>query len=858
MPDITQLTRNSLILTHHADFASPSTAKHYAPNLMLEPINQTINLTFDIPNSRAFGWVETVIRAKTENSQPIQFNAVDLQINSVKGPEEWHYSGTQLEMRWHNPFQAEETRICRIEYEVKHPKTGLYFSFPDKNYPDRAEYAATDNESERARYWLPCIDHPSVRCSVDFFLTGKTNYTIIANGRLIDEIIDKDGKKTAHWQQRFPCPSYLLTLAVGNLVSYTDRSVDAGKGEIPLVYYTHAPYTPEMLRQAFSKTGNFLTWLSKKLGPLEWDKYYQIITSCHRGAMENISLVSWGDFAAMDAIAAKEMQYHIDSVNAHEMSHSWFGDMIVIREFSHTWVKEGWATYMGGTAYFEYNLGISDYQYQLYQDTHDYINEVETRYVRPIVSNQYHRSWDMYDAHTYPGGAMRVHMLRMMIGDKVFWPAVRDYLAIFKGKVVETVDFQRILEKHSGRSLEAFFEQWFFNPGYPKFKASFGFDKDAKLGSVTIEQTQIDEKKHIGLFKMPLEILWESPSGTSHIQTYEITEKIQTLYFSCEEKPVQVLLDPNHKLLFSLDFNPGDDLLLYQLQHGDVIARICAAQELAKTGSRGNLEHIKTAYLQEKYWGVKIEIASALKKVPSDMVIDMLVTFIESETEPMALQSIIKCCEDFRDGRIFKVMQQVLARPEPLYYANAAALGVIGMQRSMNALTYLKNYKINRDPKHIIRQGLFRGMGNLRIAEATEWLLEHLPLGKEPESARPAIINAIINSLIWAEYSFKSRVLERITDSLNYETTEHMLTEYARASSQLPDLQVIPILETIRTRLSSQQDSMINRMIEKVKSQTSTETQTKHYEQEVEDLKQNVRKLTAKIAEFEGKLSSTK
>lgn len=180
------------------------------------------------------------------------------------------------------------------------------------------------------------------------------------------------------------------------------------------------------------------------------------------------------------------------------------------------------------------------------------------------------------------------------------------------------------------------------------------------------------------------------------------------------------------------------------------------------------------------------------------------------------------------------------------------------MQRSMNAFTYLKNYKISGDPKHIIRQGLFRGMGNLRMHEATQWLIERLPLGKEPETARPALINAIVNSLVWADSALKSRFLEKITDSLNYETTEHMLSEYARALAQLPDLQVIPILETIRNRLSSQQDSMINRMIEKVKSQASIEAQTKHYEQEVEDLKQNVRKLTAKVAEFEGKLSSTK
>ena len=79
-----------------------------------------------------------------------------------------------------------------------------------------------------------------------------------------------------------------------------------------------------------------------------------------------------------------------------------------------------------------------------------------------MVQRQYESSWTMFDMHTYPGGAWRLHMLRKVVGDGVFWSAVRKYIAAFQGRVVETEDFRKMVEHESGLNLTRFFDEWFY------------------------------------------------------------------------------------------------------------------------------------------------------------------------------------------------------------------------------------------------------------------------------------------------------------------------------------------------------------------------------------------------------------
>ena len=123
--------------------------------------------------------------------QTLTLDAVDLNVTAVADEDgrklTWRHDGKKLTIRWQDPFALGEERRVAVHYAVEHPSAGLYFSQPDDAYPDMPWYAVTDHETERARHWLPCIDLPNVRTTLDIRLRADARFTILANGYLVEE-----------------------------------------------------------------------------------------------------------------------------------------------------------------------------------------------------------------------------------------------------------------------------------------------------------------------------------------------------------------------------------------------------------------------------------------------------------------------------------------------------------------------------------------------------------------------------------------------------------------------------------------------------------------------------------------------
>lgn len=838
-------------------FASAIAEKHYRPDLTLEPIHQTITLSFDIAKKLAIGSVNTIVKANNSNANEIILNAIDLEILNIQsnvGDLFWNYDGTEITLFWKKSFEKGEKREAKIDYTVKEPITGMHFSYPDDNYPNRPIFVGTDHETEKARYWLPCVDHPAVRCTLDFFLTAEKDFTILANGELINEELSRDGLKTAHWKLNFRCPSYLITIAIGDFVSYEDKTIDVGYGDVPINYFTTKEYTSEDLKRSFDKTPAFLKWMSNKLGPYPFPKYFQYALPSHGGAMENISLVSWSDRYLLDEIFAKEFAFIIDDVNIHEMAHSWFGDAIVCYDFAHNWLKESWATYISTIWREEFLQSKEEASYNLYRNAQAYFEETK-KYHRPIVTNIYDSSWDLFDRHLYPGGAMRIHMLRKILGDETFWTAVRDYYTSFTGKTVETVDFQRVLEKHSGLNLSKFFDQWIYSPGYPQLKVIFSYRKQENLASIKIEQKQENKEKNIGLFTFNLDIEWEIAENVFERQEVEIKEKEHTFYFPCETKPLQIRLDPELKLLFSLDFNPGVDILKRQLRLGNIVGRIIAAQELAKEGKRSHIKALQEAYSQEEFWGVKIELIKALISSPSFLAIECILELLKLESDPRVLSSSLNALKNVRDEKVTNAMKYFLGRTDiELYEATASALQVIGSQRKMENFEFLKSFIPKTDKKHIIRRGQLEAIGAIRSTEALEFLLNLLPYGIEPEDVRRSVISAIAESAKWTDKSTRDKALECLGDLTWTETSPFNLMALVRAFASFDDTKVVKYLESIKPKFAHQNHSFIDRAIRKVTKGKTTNDEMKKLREEIEKLQKNTKKIVARIESLEVQL----
>ncbi|MCI0590821.1 MAG: M1 family metallopeptidase, partial [Gammaproteobacteria bacterium] len=723
-------------------FSGPDTEKHYPPDLELEPLHIDIDLHVDLENEAASGTVIATVKARRDGVRQLSLDALDfedLEVWDVDDRDLNHrYDGRSIMISWKDPFAQSEERRVAVCYRVIRPVSGLFFSKPTDAYPDDSWYAATDHETERAKYWLPCIDLPNVRTTLDFHLRADQRFTILANGSLIDEIVHDDGTKTAHWRLAHRCPSYLACFAIGEFMRVDDEPV----GDIPIAYFTVRDFNDEDLRRSFGRTRDMLLWMIDKLGmPYPFPKYLQFALPCFYGAMENISLVSWNDIFILDEILAKEWQQLVDAVNVHEMAHSYFGDAVVCRDFAHAWLKESWATYME-QCWLEDTCGEDDALYEFYRNAVAYFTEASERYQRPIVTRQFRSSRDMYDKHLYPGGACRLHMLRLVLGDEVFWGAVSDYLRRYTGKVVETDDFRRVLEEHSGRSLGRWFDQWFFTPGYPLLNVRFKYDEASMHGTFEIEQKQVDRDKGIPPFVIETELGW-TVDGQDYSQPVTLEHPKHTFVVDIANAPTQVRFDPKIRVLAKLDFNPGDTLLRHQLTEAkDVVGRILAATELAKTGKHGNVQAIVNAYSSEAFWGVRVEMAKALGRVSVEAALQGLLQIIAIENDPRVLETVFHAAAKYRDPRIKDALLTRLEVDLP-YRGQMAAYEALGAQRVDAPWELLVEAAAKEDFSGFVQGGAFRGLAATRRTEAVEILLERVGYGTTRHRARPAAVAAL-------------------------------------------------------------------------------------------------------------------
>lgn len=212
----------------------------------------------------------------------------------------------------------------------------MYFHVPNEEYPNRVLHCVTDHEPERCRYWLPVVDAPTARTTLSFHITAPKHLTSIANGLKISEeqTVAADGSNpdcmTTHWVlDEAECPSYLICVAVGDFIVVEDGDVDG----MPVAFIgCRGRVTETDLRRSFGKTRDMVKWISTKLDmPFPWKKYYQIVSPCISGAMENISFVTWNEIYCYDENLAFEKELLVDQVNIHEMAHTYFGDLVVIR-----------------------------------------------------------------------------------------------------------------------------------------------------------------------------------------------------------------------------------------------------------------------------------------------------------------------------------------------------------------------------------------------------------------------------------------------------------------------------------------------------------------------------------------------
>lgn len=829
-------------------FDEAGATAHYPPDLELEPRHLDISLGVDITEETASGIVKTTVQARCQGADTLVLDAVnflDISVyDSEERPLQWRYDQQKLVIHWEDAFSAGEERQVVVSYRVVKPTAGLYFSKPDADYPNKAWYAATDHETERARYWLPCIDLPNVRTTLDIHLRADAHFTALANGAWVEEHPHNDGSKTTHWRLDELTPSYLICFALGDLVRADDDIfIDTlnHNRAIPVAYFCSPQHSADDLMRTFGRTKPMLMWMTRKFNmAFPFAKYYQFALPGISGAMENISLVSWDEKYVQNATLAQELGWQIDSVNVHEMAHSYFGDAVVCRDFAHAWLKESWATYVE-QLWREDNYTLDEALYLYYQNAQSYFTEADEQYSRPLVNRRFRSSWDMYDCHLYEGGACRLHTLRHLLGDEIFWAATSDYLKRFNGKVVETDDFRRVFEEHSGRSLGRFFDQWFYTAGYPDLKIKFNYDHKRKQGVFEIEQSQIS--RNVPAFFLQSEFSWTIDNEEVRWPV-TLEQARHVLVVPMPGEPQLLRFDPECKVLHKLDFNPGEAILRRQLrQSPDVIGRILAGYELVKTGSRDNILAVVAAYASEPFWGVRREFANALGKANAEAALAGLLQLLANERDPLALAALIRAAGAYRDARLVELLSQRINAGLP-ELARAAAYEALGRQRQRAPFELLKQAASKDSFNGFAQQGALRGLAATQRSEALEPLLEAARYGTLSLYARPAVPTALAEIGKSQEKGGQERIAETLVDLLR-DRQERMARSAANALGELRATQALPALEAYAHTLDIRQRVEVERVIAQIKSADKSDGSA--LKKQIEELSEKVRRLEDQV-----------
>jgi aminopeptidase N len=879
---------------HHRSFELPGAKPHYNPDRPGQVEHIYLDLSLDIPNQSYQGTCTIRLLPICNGVDRLTLDAVNLNIKSVEVNEvssKFDCDGEQLFIQLSQPMQVGVKLLLAIAYSVEKPQRGIYFIQPDKHYPDKPIQVWTQGEDEDSRFWFPCFDYPGQLSSSEIKVRVPKKFVAISNGELIDTTEDGDDK-IYHWLQQQVHPTYLMTLAVGNFAAICDEW--QGK---PVTYYVEKG-REEDAKRSMGKTPRMMEFLSEKYGyTYAFPNYDQVcVDDFIFGGMENTSTTLLTDRCLLDERAALDNR-NTESLVVHELAHQWFGDLVVIKHWSHAWVKEGMASY-SEVMWTEHEYGYQEAAYYRLLEARSYLAEDASRYRRPMVTHVYREAIELFDRHIYQKGSCVYHMIRAELGEELFWQAIGTFVRDNAHKTVETIDLLRAIEKATGRNLTFLFDQYVYRGGHPDFKVAYSWDQDAKLAKVTVTQSQFTtESNGNNLFdlKIPIgfgytseevrsqesgrDVTAERLYGDSTISptdainpvstpdlkifTVRVNEREQSFYFPLTEKPNFISFDVGNNYLKTVSLEYAVPELKAQMEFDpNPISRIYAAEALAKKGGLEAVNALSAALQNDSFWGVRVEVAKKLAEIRLDQAIVALVVGLK-DANSFVRRSVAEALGTIKTNESFKALKQLLQDGDPSYYVEAMAARSIGAIASANLDDKPKEEKVLKLLKsvltekagwnEVVRSGAIAGLAELKTSEAAlNLILDYTKIGI-PQPLRLSAIRALGKISLYQSAPNLEAILNRLA-TLAKES--FFLTQVAVvvALGQMETPKAISILRSLADQTA---DGRVRRYAEeemtKVGLHVGTEGTLRQLREELDQVKQQNQELKSRLENLEAK-----
>ncbi|WP_223607407.1 M1 family aminopeptidase [Chryseobacterium sp. OSA05B] len=433
----------------------------------------------------------------TQNMSSIYFDLSDIMVVS-----QVQYHGSNL------TFQQLPTKEVKIDFPTSIPVNTLdsltihYSGAPtagnafNTTTQGGIPILCTLSEPYGAQDWFPTKQSMNDKIErFDLKITTPSQYNVASNGKLMSETTLPGNQKLTFWRTAYPTAAYLIALSITNFVKLNDT---IGNPPFPFVNYVYPSTNANVTSMAnIEWTKQVMNTFETYFGPYPFrNEKYGHMEFKFGGGMEHQTMSSMGSWSK--------------GLIAHELAHQWFGDKVTCGAWNDIWLNEGFATF--GAALANEKLLMTNAEFKNFllgeinnitsaPDGATYVPDSELSSVSRIFSNRL----------TYAKGAYILRMIKWILGDAVFYQAVKDYHARpnLAYSYVRTSDFNASLLQSTGKDFTGFFNDWLYGEGYPSYTTKW--KQTGNQIFFKISQTQ--SSPSVSFFEMPLPIKVNGTGG---------------------------------------------------------------------------------------------------------------------------------------------------------------------------------------------------------------------------------------------------------------------------------------------------------------------------------------------------------
>lgn len=628
-----------------------SKTRTYARDREIDVKHLRLDLTPDF-EKRTLAGIATLTFAPIANPlRTLKLDAVGLNILALESSvpvETWDVGKEAITISFAAAIAAGSEAWVKVTYRAE-PKMGWYYRTEAMGYPKGDDHFWTQGEPEEHRNWFPGYDFPNERFTSEVICRVPKGMTVVSNGRLLEE--RQEGNLSLfHWSQEQEHVNYLISVIGGYF-----NKLESTHGDLPLAFLTPPSEFPEAAN-SFRDTAAILAFLEEEIGvQYPWAKYYNVcVADFVAGGMENTSVTTLTTNTLFSADSENLRTSH--RLDAHEITHQWFGDLVTCKDWSHLWLNEGFATYYTHL-YDEHKLGTDQMRFRLYLDALDIIKNTDEK---PVVWRGFKSPKEQFDYRSYPKGAWVLHMLRSQLGSDLYRKCIRTYLERHRNGNVVTDDLVSVLEEVSGKSWDQFFDQWIYHGGEPILKVEYSWDQDRKQAKLSIKQTQ-KISDQVLLFDFPLPVRFVDSKEGVHDFQVRIHEAAADFYFNLPEAPKIVRIDPEVTVLAGIEFSLPDAMLHAQLVYAnDMMGRLIAANTLGGRTDKRSVELLGTVIAEDPYYAVRTEAAIALGKTHTPEALATLIS-VRKQDDARVRQEVVYAIASVYSESAFSALREVIA-----------------------------------------------------------------------------------------------------------------------------------------------------------------------------------------------------